>query len=73
VTISQAGGSYKLNAIDFSSLEDLSQILYKALNGRPADKKKVYVRAAETIADEEVVNVFNTITAAGGLPVRIKK
>jgi len=73
VTISQAGGSYKLNGIDFPSLEDLSQRLYKALNGRPADKKTIYVRAAETIADEEVVNVFNTITAVGGLPVRIKK
>ncbi|MBO0859599.1 MAG: hypothetical protein J2P21_14155, partial [Chloracidobacterium sp.] len=73
VTISQSGGSYKLNAINFSSLKDLSQRLYKALNGRPADKKTVYVRAAETIADEEVVKVFDAITAAGGRPIRIKK
>lgn len=73
VTIPQGGGSYKLNAIDFPSLEDLSQRLYNVLNGRPADKKTVFVKAPETIADEEVVKVFNAITAAGGLPMRSPK
>jgi len=70
VTISQGGGSYKLNAIDVRSLEELGQKLNKALNGRPADKKTVVVKAPETIANEEVVKVFNVITAAGGLPIR---
>jgi beta-lactamase regulating signal transducer with metallopeptidase domain/biopolymer transport protein ExbD len=70
VTISQRGSSYKLNAIDVTSLEELGQRLNKALNGRPADKKTVVVKAPETIADEEVVRVFNVITAAGGLPIR---
>ena len=70
VTISQRGGNYKLNAIDVPSLEELGQKLNKALNGRPADKKTVVVRAPEGVADEEVVKVFNVITAAGGQPVR---
>jgi biopolymer transport protein ExbD len=73
VTISQGGGRYKLNGINFTSLEDLGQRLNNALRGRPADKKTVYVKTPEIIPDEEVVKVFNAITAAGGLPVRIKK
>jgi len=73
VTISQGGGSYKLNAIDFPSLEDLSQKLNDALRGRPADKKTVLVKAPETIADEEVVRIFNAIKAAGGRPIRSTK
>jgi biopolymer transport protein ExbD len=70
VTISQGDGGYKLNGIDFPSLEDLSQKLYDALNGRPADKKTVLVKAPETIAGEEVVKIFNAIKAVGGLPIR---
>ena len=72
VTISQGGG-YKLNAMDVPSLEDLSQKLNDRLRGRPADKKTVLVKAPETIPDEEVVKVFNAITAAGGLPIRPTK
>jgi len=73
VTISQGGGSYKLNAIDVPSLEDLSRILNNALRGRPADKKTVLVKAPETITDEEVAKIFNAITAAGGLPIMSTK
>jgi beta-lactamase regulating signal transducer with metallopeptidase domain/biopolymer transport protein ExbD len=73
VTISHGGGGYKLNATDVPSLEDLSQKLNDRLNGRPADKKTVLVKAPETIADEEVVKIFNAITAAGGLPIRSTK
>jgi biopolymer transport protein ExbD len=73
VQIHESGGSYKLNAIDVPSLEDLSQRLNKRLNGRPADKKTVFVKAPETIADEEVVKVIDVITAAGGRPVRFPK
>ena len=70
VTISQGGGGYKLNGIGFPSLEDLSQKLSDALRGRPANKKKVLVKAPEIIAGEEVVKIFNAITAAGGQPFR---
>jgi beta-lactamase regulating signal transducer with metallopeptidase domain/biopolymer transport protein ExbD len=70
VTISQGGGGYKLNGIDFPSLEDLSQKLNDALSGRPANKKTVLVKAPETIDGEEVVKIFNAITAVGGLPIR---
>lgn len=70
VTIPQGGGSYKLNVVDVPSLEDLSQKLSAALAGRPADKKTVFVKAPETIADGEVVKVVNVIMAAGGLPIR---
>jgi len=70
VKIPHGGGNYNLNAIEISSLEELGQKLNNALSGRPADKKGVYVKAPETIADEEVVKVFNVITAAGGQPVR---
>jgi beta-lactamase regulating signal transducer with metallopeptidase domain/biopolymer transport protein ExbD len=73
VTISQGGGGYKLNAMGVPSLEDLTQKLNDRLNGRPADKKTVLVKAPWTIADEEVVKVFNAITAAGGLPIRSTK
>jgi beta-lactamase regulating signal transducer with metallopeptidase domain/biopolymer transport protein ExbD len=73
VTISQGGGGYKLNGIDFPSLEDLSQKLSDALRGRPANKKMVLVKAPEIIAGEEVVKIFNAIIAAGGQPIRSLK
>src|SRR5262245_18612271 len=57
VKIPQGGGNYNLNAMEIPSLEELGQKLNNALSGRPADKKAVYVKAPETIADEEVVKV----------------
>lgn len=60
----------KKGSQDVPSLEELSQQLNKRLRGRPADRRTVFVKAPETIADEEVVKVFNVITSAGGLPIR---
>lgn len=68
VKISEGGGSYKLNDMDTSSLEDLEQKLTQALAGRPDDKKMVLIHAHKTIAGEEVDKVVRAIKKAGGMP-----
>ncbi len=69
VKIPEGGGGYNLNTEDHPSLDDLSRRLNQILSGRPADKKLVSVFAHNSIDDKEVVNVFNAIKAAGGIPV----
>src|SRR5438270_37102 len=58
VTVPKSGG-YKLNVKDTATLEDLNKELHIALDGRPADKKAVFVKAPETIAYGEVVKVID--------------
>src|ERR1044072_1682134 len=44
VSIPKGGGGYKLNVKDTASLEELSKELHIALDGRPGDKKAVFVK-----------------------------
>jgi beta-lactamase regulating signal transducer with metallopeptidase domain/biopolymer transport protein ExbD len=69
VNIPGDGSGYKLNNEDIPSLDDLSRRLNKLLDGRPADKKLVYVSTPGNIANEELVKVVEAIKAAGGVPI----
>jgi bla regulator protein blaR1 len=74
VKVPEGDGSYKLNDMELSSLEDLEQKLTQALAGRPEDKKVVFVLALKTKgglkADKVKVDnkVIAAIKKAGGKP-----
>jgi biopolymer transport protein ExbD len=72
VTIPAGGGSYKLNQTDAKTLGDLSQMLHSALDGRPADRKAVFIKAPETLAYGEVVKALDIVKEAGGQPIGLQ-
>jgi biopolymer transport protein ExbD len=70
VTISK--GSYKLNTQEAASLQDLYDQLYKALNGRPADRKSVFIKGPMALPYGEVVKVIDQVKKAGGGPIGLQ-
>jgi biopolymer transport protein ExbD len=72
VTIPKGAGGYKLNQTDAPSLDELGKQLYQALNGRPADRKAVFIKGPRTIAYGEVVKVIDTIKVSGGSPIGLQ-
>ena len=72
VTIPKGAGGYKLNQTDAASLDELGKQLYQALNGRPADRKAVFIKGPRTIAYGEVVKVIDTIKVSGGSPIGLQ-
>ncbi len=72
VTVNKGGGGYKLNVNDAVTLDDLSKALHTALDGRPNDKKAVFVKAPETIPYGEVVKAIDVIKEAGGSPIGLQ-
>lgn len=70
VTIVKDSG-YKLNATDEPTLEDLSKELQTALDGRPANKKAVSIRASDAIAQSEIAKVSDVIKKVGGSPIKV--
>jgi len=71
VTVSKSGG-YKLNLKETATLDELNKELHIALDGRPGDKKRVFVKAPETIPYGEVVKVIDVIKEAGGAPIGLQ-
>jgi biopolymer transport protein ExbD len=72
VTIPSGGGGYKLNTQDAPTPQDLYDQLYKALNGRPADRKSVFIKGPSGIAYGEVVKVIDVVKKAGGGPIGLQ-
>lgn len=72
VTVPRTGGGYKLNTQDAPSLDELGKQLYNALNGRPADRKAVFIKAPRTVAFGEVVKVIDVVKANGGQPIGLQ-
>ncbi|HZS06644.1 MAG TPA: biopolymer transporter ExbD [Blastocatellia bacterium] len=72
VTIPTGGGGYKLNQTDAKTLPDLSQLLHNALDGRPADRKAVFIKAPEGLAYGEVVKAIDIVKEAGGSPIGLQ-
>ncbi len=72
VIIPKGGGGYKLNTQDAPTLEELSKQLHTALDGRPADRKAVFVKAPQTLPYGEVVKVIDVIKEAGGSPIGLQ-
>ena len=72
VSIPKGGGGFKLNQTDAKSLSDLSQLLHSALDGRPADRKAVFVKAPSATKYGAVVDVIDVIKSAQGSPIGLQ-
>ena len=66
------GGGYKLNQTDASNLSDLSKLLHTALDGRPPDRKAVFVKAPNATRYGQVVDMIDVIKEAGGSPIGLQ-
>ena len=72
VTIPMDGESYKLNSDELSGLKALGERLFKALDGRPADRKAVFIKAPRALNYGQVVKVIDVVKAVGGEPIGLQ-
>ncbi len=72
VTIPKTGGGYLLNTEELKDLNALGERLFGALNGRPADRKAVFIKGPESLYYGEVVKVIDVVKQAGGQPIGLQ-
>jgi biopolymer transport protein ExbD len=68
----KGGGAYKLNTQEAKTLQDLQDQLFKALNGRPNDRKAVFIKGPIGLPYGEIVKVIDVATAAGAQPIGLQ-
>ena len=71
VTIDQGGG-YALNMQPAKTLDELQSQLSRALDGRPADLKAVFLKAPRTLNYGEVAKVIDIMKLAGCAPIGLQ-
>jgi biopolymer transport protein ExbD len=72
VTIPKTGGGYKLNTQEARDLNDLGTQLFAALNGRPNDRKAVFIKGPTNLPYGEVVKVIDVVKEKGGSPIGLQ-
>jgi biopolymer transport protein ExbD len=72
VTIPMDGESFKLNQDELSGLKALGERLFKALDGRPADRKAVFIKAPRALNYGQVVKVIDVVKQVGGEPIGLQ-
>lgn len=71
VTINSAG-SYALNTEFFNSLGGLEARLRDALEGRPEDRKAVFLKAPRALSYGQVAQVIDVMKSAGAAPIGLQ-
>jgi len=71
VTINHGGG-YSLNMQPAKTLDELQSQLSGALDGRPADRKAVFLKAPRTLNYGEVAKVIDIMKFAGCAPIGLQ-
>jgi biopolymer transport protein ExbD len=71
VSVSHERG-YQLNQTKAETLADLNSLLHKALDGRPEDRKTVFIKGAPTLRYSEVAEVIDTVKASGAAPIGLQ-
>lgn len=71
VTVNNAGG-YALNTEPFDTLGDLQARLRDALDGRPEDRKAVFLKAPRALNYGEVVKVIDVMKTSGAAPIGLQ-
>jgi biopolymer transport protein ExbD len=71
VTINR-DGSLQLNQQSAANLIELSSWLHYALDGRPADRKAVFIKAPRAHRYGEIVRVIDVMKAAGSAPIGLQ-
>jgi len=72
VTIPMDGETFKLNQDELSGLKALGERLFKALDGRPADRKAVFIKAPRALNYGQVVKVIDVVKQVGGEPIGLQ-
>ena len=72
VTVPIDSSRYKLNNDEFDSLQAMGDRLLKALDGRPSDRKAVFIKAPRQINYGEVVKVIDVVKKVGGAPIGLQ-
>ena len=72
VTVKAEGG-YALNQRPAATLGDLSDTLHRALDGRPLDRKTVFLKAPPSLAYGKVAQVIDVMKAAGSAPIGLQR
>jgi biopolymer transport protein ExbD len=72
VTVPMDGESFKLNQDELSGLKALGDRLFKALDGRPADRKAVFIKAPRALNYGQVVKVIDVVKQVGGEPIGLQ-
>jgi biopolymer transport protein ExbD len=65
----KADGTYDLNMLHFATLSEVEARLKEALDGRPADRCAVFVRAPRGMRYGEIIKAVDAAKAAGGRPI----
>jgi biopolymer transport protein ExbD len=71
VTINHGGG-YALNMQPAKTLDELQSQLSRALDGRPADLKAVFLKAPRTLNYGEVAKVIDIMKLTGCAPIGLQ-
>src|SRR5262249_33914166 len=72
ITIPIEGDGYKLNTEDLKGLKPLGDRLFKALDGRPGDRKAVFIKAPRALNYGEVGKVIDVVKKNGGQPIGLQ-
>jgi len=72
ITIPMDGDAYKLNTEEHKGLKALGERLFKALDGRPQDRKSVFIKAPRALNYGEVVKVIDIVKQSGGQPIGLQ-
>ena len=71
VTIDREGG-YKLNQQPAATLDELERWLHSALDGRPSNRKDVFIKASRTLRYGEIVKVIDVMRSAGSASIGLQ-
>ena len=72
ITVPMNDGVYKLNTEEYKDLKALYDRLFNRLEGRPTDRKAVFIKAPRAVNYGEVVKVIDIVKQAGGSPVGLQ-
>jgi biopolymer transport protein ExbD len=72
VTIPISGETYKLNTEEHQGLKALEDRLFNRLDGRPGDRKAVFIKAPRQLNYGEVVKVIDVVKKVGGQPIGLQ-
>ncbi|HKQ93138.1 MAG TPA: biopolymer transporter ExbD [Blastocatellia bacterium] len=71
VTINHGGG-YALNMQQAATLDELQSQLRRALDGRPVDRKAVFLKAPRALSYGDVAKVIDIMKLAGCAPIGLQ-
>ncbi|MGE0126496.1 MAG: ExbD/TolR family protein [Blastocatellales bacterium] len=72
ITIPMNGDAYKLNTEEHKGLKALGDRLLKALDGRPQDRKAVFIKGPRALNYGEVVKIIDVVKQSGGSPIGLQ-